>query len=364
MNEHPPTSASPSAHRAARQGSFLAQYGVYIALAVLALLLAAHWWTAHSQIAALRTELAQRLKGADELNTETKLLVKSVQEGTKELQSKVSVLESKQLEAQSQQLALDQLYQQLSRSRDDWALAEIEQVLSTASQQLQLAGNVQGALIALQNADNRLASSDAPQFITIRRAIAKDLDRLKSVPSVDLTGLALRLDNVVAQIDSMPLLSNEKPVAPARTAAKAVPGAGKGTAAKPNENAGWLAGVSDTWHRWTDEMWTEVSQLIRVRNVESSDALLLSPTQTYYVRENLKLRVLNARLALLSRNEAAFRSDLAAAQEAIARYFDTRARQTQTTQALLRQLQSSNLSIEMPSLAESLNAVRNYKAKP
>jgi uroporphyrin-3 C-methyltransferase/uroporphyrinogen III methyltransferase/synthase len=111
-------------------------------------------------------------------------------------------------------------------------------------------------------------------------------------------------------------------------------------------------------------MWSEVSQLIRVRSVESSDALLLSPTQAYYARENLKLRLLNARLALLSRNESAFRSDMIASQDAISKYFDTRARQTQNTQALLKQIQSSNLSIDIPTLAESLNAVRNYKAKP
>jgi uroporphyrin-3 C-methyltransferase/uroporphyrinogen III methyltransferase/synthase len=91
---------------------------------------------------------------------------------------------------------------------------------------------------------------------------------------------------------------------------------------------------------------------------------MLSPTQSYFLRENVKLRLLNARLALLSRNEAAFRNDLAAAQEALVKYFDTRARATQTAQALLRQVQTNNLAIEMPSLAESLNAVRNYKAKP
>jgi uroporphyrin-3 C-methyltransferase len=89
-----------------------------------------------------------------------------VQDQSKELQLKVGVLESRQLEAQSQQLALEQLYQDLSKNRDEWALAEIEQVLSTASQQLQLAGNVQGALIALQNADRSLSRSDKPQFIT------------------------------------------------------------------------------------------------------------------------------------------------------------------------------------------------------
>ncbi len=61
---------------------------------------------------------------------------------------------------------------------------------------------------------------------------------------------------------------------------------------------------------------------------------------------------------------SAFRSDLLAAQDTIAKYFDTRARQTQTTQALLRQVQGSDLTIEMPTLADSLNAVRDYKAQP
>jgi uroporphyrin-3 C-methyltransferase/uroporphyrinogen III methyltransferase/synthase len=111
-------------------------------------------------------------------------------------------------------------------------------------------------------------------------------------------------------------------------------------------------------------MWSDVRQLIRVRSVDTPDALMLSPGQSYFLRENLKLRLLNARLALLSRNEAAFRTDLINAQEALVKYFDTRARSTQSAQAVLRQVQANNLAIEMPTLADSLNAVRNYKAKP
>ncbi|HYC41780.1 MAG TPA: uroporphyrinogen-III C-methyltransferase [Noviherbaspirillum sp.] len=341
---------------------------VYGALGALALLLAAQWWTSDREVDRLREEMAQRLKTGESVSTETKVIVRSVQEGMKELQAKVNVLEGKQVEAQSQQLALEHLYQELSRNRDDWALAEIEQVLSTASQQLQLAGNVQGAVIALQNADNRLSRSDKPQFIIIRRAIAKDLERLKALPTVDLTGIALRLDSIIGQIDSMPLLADEKPAAAAtqprapRRAPKAVESSK--TQAAGQSGSDWLGDLEEVWHSWTSEMWGEIRQLIRVRNVETSDALLLSPTQAYYARENVKLRLLNARLALLTRNESAFRSDLIAAQDAIAKYFDTRAKQTQTTQALLRQVQASNLSIEMPTLAESLNAVRNYKAKP
>jgi uroporphyrin-3 C-methyltransferase/uroporphyrinogen III methyltransferase/synthase len=331
----------------------------YLLLAVLALLLALLWWTSRSEVRTLRREMAQRLQTGDSIATEGRTIAKSVQDDVREMQAKVSVLEGKQVEGQSQQLALEQLYQELSRNRDDWALAEIEQVLSTASQQLQLAGNVQGALIALQNADTRLARSDKPQFITIRRALAGDIDKLKALPSVDVTGIALRLDSLITQVDRLPLLADEKPALPASPPKNSKPVSGT-----PSASAAWLTALNDKWQSFSSEMWTEVRQLIRVRTVDTPDALLLSPTQAYYARENLKLRLLSARLALLSRNESAFRSDLAAAQDTINRYFDTRARQTQAAQALLKQVQGSDLNIEMPTLNASLSAVRNYKAKP
>lgn len=376
MNEQPTSpDINPSPNPAAQSSELIAPgagtvYGqprlslrwIYLGLAVLALLLSAAWFNSQSEIRDLRKDVAQRLQTGESVNTETKVLVKSMQDGMKELQAKVNVLESKQVEAQSQQLALEQLYQDLSKNRDDWALAEIEQILSTASQQLQLAGNVRGALIALQNADTRLSRADQPQFIVVRRAIAKDIDRLKSLPSVDLTGIALRLDSIIGQIDSMPLLSDEKPTLPA-TQPKNARRTDAGEAAGAAE-ADWWTWLKDVSQSLSNEMWNEIRQLVRVRSVETPDALLLSPTQAYYARENLKLRLLNARLALLSRNESAFRSDLIAAQDTISKYFDTRTRQTQTAQTMLKQVQGSNLSIEMPTLAESLNAVRQYKPTP
>ncbi|MFC0168790.1 uroporphyrinogen-III C-methyltransferase [Pseudoduganella danionis] len=338
-----------------------------VGIVVLAILLAGQTWSSHNQVRNLREEMARRLQKGDASNAETGALVRTVQETSKELQAKVSLLESKQQEAQSQQLALEQLYQDLSKNRDEWALTEIEQVLSTASQQLQLAGNVPGALIALQNADRSLSRSDKPQFISIRRAIAKDTERLKALPNVDSVGLALRLDNVIAQVDTLPMLADEKPTLPAapekKVAAKAGGKDGKGKA-DASETSPWLQSAQAIWQGWSSEMWTDVRQLIRVRSVETPDALMLSPTQAYFLRENLKLRLLNARMALLSRNEAAFRADLIAAQEALTKYFDVRAKSTQTVQAMLRQVQGNNLTIELPTLSDSLNAVRNYKAKP
>ncbi|HEY0489639.1 MAG TPA: uroporphyrinogen-III C-methyltransferase [Telluria sp.] len=332
---------------------------------LLAVLLVAQAWSSRNSIYKLRQEMAKSLQRNELTTNETSALARGVQDQLRDLQAKVGVLENRQVEAQSQQLALEQLYQDLSKSRDEWALSEVEQVLSTASQQLQLAGNVQGALIALANADRSLSRSDKPQFITIRRAIARDTEKLRAMPSLDLAGVALRLDNVIAQVDTLPMLSDEKmPALPSRADNPKRAPAAKAAAALPEAQMGFAERARQTWRSWWDEMWTEVRQLIRVRSVDEPAALMVSPSQAYFLRENLKLRLLNARLALLSRNEAAFRADIEAAQEALLKYFDTRARTTQTAQAQLRQVQANNLAIEMPTLSDSLNAVRNYKAKP
>jgi uroporphyrin-3 C-methyltransferase len=344
-----------------------------VAILALAVLLALQTWSTHSRFNKLREDVARTLQKDNASNAETAQLVRETRETAKELQVKVGVLESRQTESQSQQAALEQMYQDISKNRDEWALSEIEQVLSTASQQLQLAGNVQGALIALQNADRSLSRSDKPQFITIRRAIARDIDKLKALPSVDQAGIALRLDNVIGQIDNLPLLSDEKPAEPQapRRIAAARKGPVPATATAPAapgqpgapEELGLGQRVTETWRNWSHEMWDDIRQLVRVRTVDTPEALMLSPSESYFVRENLKLRLLNARLALLSRNEGSFRDDLNSAQEQMLKYFDVRARSTQGAQALLRQVQANNVSIDVPDLSESLNAVRNYKSK-
>jgi uroporphyrin-3 C-methyltransferase/uroporphyrinogen III methyltransferase/synthase len=369
MNELPtlpdqnpaPASAAPDAAKSEQSFAEIVQRPLSKVAIVLLVLIALLAWSTHNRFGNLRQDLARSLQKGEATNNETIALARLVQEQTKELQAKVGALESRQSEAQSQQVALEQLYQDLSKNRDEWALAEIEQVLSTASQQLQLAGNVQGALIALANADRSLSRSDKPQFITIRRAIAKDTEKLKALPGIDTAGLALRIDNVIAQVDTLPMLSDYKPVAPSELARTRRQGAPDAPAPVPNA---FTRRVQQVWTGWTGEMWDEIRQLIRVRSVDTPEALMLSPSESYFMRENLKLRLLNARLALLSRNEAAFRSDLVSAQDTLSKYFDTRARSTQAAQAALRTVQGNNLAIDMPTLADSLNAVRTYKAKP
>jgi uroporphyrin-3 C-methyltransferase len=362
-----PAPAVPAVEPRVPDNTGLFQKPQNIAILVLAVLLAVQTWSSHSRFNKLREDVARTLQKDNASNAETAKLVRDTEETAKELQVKVGVLESRQSESQSQQAALEQMYQDVSKNRDEWALTEIEQVLSTASQQLQLAGNVQGALIALQNADRSLSRSDKPQFITIRRAIARDIDKLKALPSVDQAGIALRLDNAIGQIDALPLLSDEKPAEPSAPGRVNVPA---GAAARPGQPAptpeaeGLGQRVTATWRNWSHEMWDDIRQLIRVRTVDTPEALMLSPSEAYFVRENLKLRLLNARLALLSRNEGTFRDDVGSAQQQLGRYFDTKARSTQAAQMVLRQVQANNVTIEVPDLSESLNAVRNYKSKP
>lgn len=327
----------------------------------LAVLLALQWWNARSDISDLKREVAQRLQSGENLNSQTKLIADRVDDQLRVLQGKVAVLEARQSESQNQQAALEQLYRDLAKNRDDWALAEIEQVLSTASQQLQLAGNVRSALVALQNADARLSRVDRPQFIAIRRAIAQDIEKLKSLPSVDLTGVAVRLDSLVAQVDAMPLLSDEKPgiVAPS-------PKTKLSNRQKTESNSAfdWRVEMQERWTAWSSELWSDLKQLMRIRTVTAPEALLLTPEQAFFARENVKLRLLNARVALLSRNDAAFRSDLAEADRALQRYFDLRDPHTRAGRELIRQIRESVLNIEMPTLSHSLAAVRQSRSRP
>ena len=299
------------------------------------------WYDTRSRVEAIREELGQRLRASDSSAGESKVLAKQAMEGVREAQSKLSVIENKLAESQSQQVALEALYQELSRSRDDWALAEIEQMLTLASQQLQLAGNVQAALLALRTAEGRLARADRPQFVALRRVLNRDIERLKAAPNVDITGMALRLDHLIGGVDSLPLHFDERIQASPKPAGPA------------DANAGWK--------RVLAEVWSEMKQLVRIRMVEEPDAALLSPEQSYFLRQNLQLRLLDARQALLARDPVRFHADLDTAQTWIKRYYDTRARSTATALASLKRLAAGSINIEMPNIDDSLAAVRKFK---
>ncbi|MBL8385585.1 MAG: uroporphyrinogen-III C-methyltransferase [Burkholderiales bacterium] len=328
--------------------------GSRIAFGVLFALLVVLWWDSRSQVAALRADMAAQLRAEQEASRRGAQVAREAGERMRDSLARLAALEARIAESQGQQAALEGMYQDLSRNRDEWALAEIEQTLTLAAQQLQLAGNVRGALLALQNADARLGRADRAQFIAVRRVLQRDIERLRALPQVDTTGIAIRLDAVIAAADSLPLVFDEKlKPQPARGASGAQVG-GTGD-----------AGATDApslWRRLRDDAWDEFRQLVRIRDIENADPVLLNPTQAFFLRENLKLRLLNARIALLQRNEALFRQDLLAASQWLNRYFDVRSRAGANAVSTLNALVAGAVSIELPTLADSLNAVRNFKA--
>jgi uroporphyrin-3 C-methyltransferase len=311
-----------------------------IACALLTLLLAWQWYDSRRLIEDLRVELAQRVRDSEGDSRDARLSARQAQEAMREALAKVAQLDLRLSEYQSHQASLEALYQELSRNRDDWVLAEIEQTLAIAAQQLQLVGNVPAALAALQTADTRLARSGRPQLFPLRKAFARDIERLKAAPGLDLSGIAVKLDQMIASVDSLPLAQDMRPQ--------------PGAPAKPVPQG--------LWDKLMAELLDELRRLVRIQRVDGSDAALLSPPQAYFLRENLKLRLLNARIALLTRDEAAYRSDLEAVATWLTRYFDTRSGAAASMAAGLRQLRTTASAPLFPTISESLAAVRSYKA--
>ena len=110
------------------------------------------------------------------------------------------------------------------------------------------------------------------------------------------------------------------------------------------------------------EIWNEIKQLVVIRRV-GAEPPLLPPPQAYFLRENLRLRLLNARLSLLARDEAGYREDLRVSQAWIQRYFDARSRQGVDALAQIKQLSATSISFEMPTISDSLDAVRGFKSR-
>ena len=315
-----------------------------VALVVLAAMVAGLWLDTRGRIGATQEELARRLRDIEIETREARTLGRQTQEALREALGKLGALEAKVAESQNQQVALEVLYQELARNRDEWQLAEIEQVLAIAQQQLQLAGNVRAALLALQLAESRLSRVDRPQFLPVRRALTRDIDRLKSLPALDVPGLSLTIDRLIASVDAMPLAFDERLERSA---------SGKSTPPAAENFFARLGG----------DMWKELRQLVVVRKLDAPEPPLLPPQQAWFLRENLKLRLLNARLALLTRDEAGYREDLRVAQRWIQRYFDARAKASQAALVQLKQLSLASISFEPPSIVDSLEVVRSFKSR-
>lgn len=333
----PSPNAAP-AHAAQRAPAWLAPTAA--ALAVVALVMAGVlFWQLQTRLLDIEFEVARRIGEFDTSSQAASTAARDMRTTVDTLLDRVAALEGKSQETQSQQLALAAMYQELARGQDERVIADIEQTLLLAQQQLSLAGNVRAAILGLESAETRLTQLKKPQFNRLQEAIARDVARLRLLPAADIVGINARLDALIGQIDSLRLESDSELSTPAPAASAPASGVGG----------------------FASRLWQEVRQLVRVRRLDRPELPLLSPEQTYFLRQNLKLRLLSARVAVLQRDEATFHGDVAAAGAWLDRYFSPRDPRVQGMRDGLRGLAQAPLALRDADVDASLAVLRAWR---
>ncbi len=289
----------------------------------------------------IQIQLARQSSEAGLSASQALVTARQAQDVAVDSAAKVALFDQRLAEVALQRSQLEELMQSLSRARDENLLVDMESALALAQQQAQLTGSMEPVVLTLQAVDVRLARAAQPRLARVQRAVAKDLARLKSMALVDTPALLVKMDELALLIDEIPLANAPPPK----------------VLDKPKLARTPTEAVVQWGERLLQSAQTELKDLVRVSRINDPQAVLLSPEQSFFVRENLKLRVLNARLGLLARQVDAVRSDLKLTAATIGRYFDPGARNTQTALALVKQMQTEFGTFEQPRVDETLAAL-------
>lgn len=329
-------------------------------LAVGALVVAGMLW---QRLSFTQKELTRRNQESATLVVEARTLASQAEALTHELKARLSVAEIKLSEVSLQRSQLEELMLSVSRTRDDNLVQDIDSALRLALQQTQLTGSAQPLLSALQAAEERIGRAAQPRLNPVQRAIARDIESIQGASLTDVPSLVRRMDELTRQADTWPLLNQPLRLASAEPAVEA----GITVAAEPspddaivNASPGWNR-IAEGWNHFWRRVWTNVTQtgreLVRVSRIDQPDAALLAPEQAFFLRENLKLKLLNARLGLLARQTDAAQADLVAASAALERYFDVADPAVSAALVTLGQLGTELAVSELPRPDESLAAL-------
>jgi len=317
----------------------------WVVLVIAALsTLAWQWLNTRHKFNEIELSLSQKLEQYQTINKQSLALAKQAEERSTQANMRTIVLEQKLAESRDQQEALQTLYTQLAESRESTAVAEVEQLLNIASQQLQLSGNVKSALLALQAAQKRLEPLELPRAIQLRETLAMEIENLREIPQVDIISMSSQLTYLSELCSKLPLISERQPTLNAKAAAQNQP---------PQ--------ATSTLQNLVNNIWDDIKNLVTVERINKPEPPLLAVDQSFYLRENLKLKLLTARVALLQHDEATYKADLNSVKTWLNEYFDTQHPDTIKAFSLLNKLSSNNISIELPRLSESFAAVNRYK---
>ncbi|OWQ47259.1 hypothetical protein CDL60_11375 [Roseateles noduli] len=356
-------------------------------VALLALGLA---WQSQQRLKQVEQELVRRQDSSQSEANIARDQARQAQDLSRDTAAKVALLDARLAEVAVQREQLEGLMQSMNRSRDENVVGDIEASLRVAMQQSTITGSAEPLVAALRQADERLGRYKQPRLEGVRRAVTRDLERIKAVSVVDVSTLTIKLDEVVRQVDDLPLLAVAQPgqdpaeasaatgaasqhptpspaakaAAPRRAASGGVGASGiqaGASQAGADGEPGWWSRLwdqaGDRWTTLSGDVWREARGLLRVTRIDHPEAALIAPEQSFFLRENLKLRLLNARLALLSRQFDTAQVDLREAQAMLDRYFDGRSRKLTQTTELLRQVQGQSRQVSVPRPDDTLAAL-------
>jgi len=287
----------------------------------------------------------QQLGQTTQLNTEainasSQAINRQFDDLSRELKSLMNEFNAIKDRQQKQGESLETLYQMLPRDNKDWALAEVEQLIIIASHQLRLEHDVNTAIVAMSAADERLKDMGDPALIPVREQITADINALRDVSTVDTSGLAIYLADLIERSDTLPLKGGPESMIKAR----------------PNEESKEEKTIS--WRELPAKIWHELKSLVVIKQGKETRKALLLPEQEYFLYQNLKLELENARLAVLRHDTENLHTSVGLLVDWLNQYFDTDTAAVANVIDSLEKMASLQLDPPLPDISSSLETLR------
>jgi len=331
-------------------------------LAIAALVIT---WQSSHRIGLLESALVKRQEASQNQVQEALLLARQSQDLAREASAKVALLNVKFDEQRLQRSQIDSLIQSMSQSRDTQLINELDTSLRVATQQSALTGSAEPLITVLESAQDRLSKTPQARLDSLKRAVAKDIDELKNTQIADIPSLIIRLDEAIRMIDTLPMLADPAHATAGRAKSKNKPPADSPPeSTKSNGNIAWTTRLSAWWEDQANGSISEIKRLVRVTELAHPEAGMLSPNQAYFVRENLKLRLLNARLSLISRQSDAALADIGRAQSQLTHFFDMKQSKAETVRVLLDEMTGQLKLLQIPRPDATLAAINALTLAP
>ncbi|HUH59455.1 MAG TPA: uroporphyrinogen-III C-methyltransferase [Candidimonas sp.] len=357
-----PSTPASSPAGTKKAGSFLAwAFGIVLLVAIL---LAAALWYQQQQFKQISVDLASQVQSSSSGASQAVEQARQALSLTQEQTAKIARLEQGLEQSRGHVESLEQAFRTLTDSGSDLILInDVDHLLTIAQQQLQLAGNVANAIISLETAQAQLARANRPGLASLLQTINGDLDRLRAASTIDIALLSDQLDELGALVSEAPLLMPDD-AAPNPVAAPSNSSEGRPAPSgneSPAAGSWWEQGL-ETASGWTRNAWNSIrqdlGQFITVRRVDDHAALLMSPDQATRFRENLRLRIMTAQLALMMRQPKIWKSETDALVKAVESRYDPRSPQTRQALKMARHMADTSIDVKLPTVANSLQAVQ------